>query len=67
MIVCEYILIGTITISVMTISGVLLGYFHSISSLVKQIKQLEDKVALLTEKLKTIQIKVLDLNEVSEI
>jgi hypothetical protein len=67
MIVCEYILIGTITISVMTISGVLLGYFHSISSLIKQIKQLEDKVALLTEKLKTIQIKVLDLNEVSEI
>lgn len=67
MIVCEYILIGTITISVITISGVLLGYFHSISSLVKQIKQLEDKVSLLTEKLKTIQIKVLDLNEVSEI
>jgi hypothetical protein len=65
MIVCEYILIGTVTVSVVTITGLIFGYYHSISSLVTQIKQLEDKILDLNEKLKTIQIKVLDLNEIS--
>jgi len=65
MILCEYILIGTITASVITISGVLFGYYHTITSLVRQIKQLEDKINELNEKLKTIQMKVLDLNEIS--
>ncbi len=65
MISCEHILIGTITMSVMTISGLIGGYYHSINSLVTQIKQLEDKIIDLNEKLKTIQIKVLDLNEIS--
>jgi cell division protein FtsL len=65
MILCEYILIGTITASVITITGLLFGYYHSITSLVKQIKQLEEKVIHLNEQLKTIQMKVLDLNELS--
>jgi hypothetical protein len=65
MIVCEMILIGTVTVSVVTITGIIFGYYHSITSLISQIKQLEDKILDLSEKLKTIQMKVLDLNEIS--
>jgi cell division protein FtsL len=65
MILCEVILIGTVTVSVVTITGIIFGYYHSITSLVRQIKQLEDKIIDLNEKLKTIQMKVLDLNEIS--
>ena len=65
MILCEMILIGTVTVSVVTITGIIFGYYHSITSLISQIKQLEDKILDLSEKLKTIQMKVLDLNEIS--
>lgn len=65
MIVCEYILIGTITLSVATISSLIFAHYHTMSSLINQIKKLEEKVHDLHEKLKTIQMKVLDLNEIS--
>jgi hypothetical protein len=65
MILCEYILIGTITTSVVTITGLIFGYYHSISSLVSQIKKLEDKIHELNEKLAQIQLKVLDVYEAS--
>ena len=65
MIVCEFILIGVSTASVITISGLLFGYYHSITSLVTQIKKLEDKIHALNEKLVQIQMKVLDLNDIS--
>jgi cell division protein FtsL len=67
MILCETILISTITISVVTISALIFGHYHSMSSLVKQIKQLEDKVHMLNEKLAQVQMKILDLNEISGI
>jgi cell division protein FtsL len=65
MILCEYILIGTVTVSVITITALILGYYHSITSLVSEIKKLEDKIQDLNEKLAQIQLKVLDLNEAS--
>jgi cell division protein FtsL len=65
MILCEYILIGTVTVSVITITGLILGYYHSITSLVSQIKKLEDKIQDLNEKLAQIQLKVLDVYEAS--
>jgi cell division protein FtsL len=63
--ICEYILIGTITVSIITITGLIFGYYHSISSLVGQIKKLEDKIHELNERLVQIQLKILDLNETS--
>lgn len=65
MTICEIILIGVSTASVITISGLLFGYYHSITSLVRQIKQLENKIHDLNEKLAQIQMKVLDLNDIS--
>jgi len=65
MIVCEIILIGVSTTFSITISGLLFGYYHSITSLVRQIKQLENKINELNEKLAQIQLKVLDLNDIS--
>lgn len=65
MIVCEFILIGVSTASVVTISALLFAHYHSISPLITQIKQLENKIHELTEKLVQIQMKVLDLNDIS--
>lgn len=65
MIVCEYVLTGTITVSIVTISALVFAHYHTMSNLVSQIKKLENKVHDLHEKLVSIQMKVLDLNEIS--
>jgi len=65
MILCEYILIGAISVSVVTITGLIFGYYHSIISLVAQIKKLEDKIHELNDRLAQIQLKVLDVYEAS--
>ena len=60
MIICEMILIGTSSVFISIIGGLCVGYYKSISKFIRQIKNLEDEVFELTEKIKKVQ-----LNEIS--
>lgn len=63
MLICEYILIGATTFYFMSLGGLILGYFRSLKEMLRQVKKLEQRIADLNEKLKVIQMKVLDLND----
>ena len=65
MIICEYILVGATTFYIMSIGGLILGYCKSLKLMIRQVKKLEDKIAELNEKLTQIQLKVLDLNDLT--
>jgi cell division protein FtsL len=63
--ICENVLLVTAIVCVVTHTFTLAGYYSSVKSLVKQIRKLESKLADMTEKLKQVQVKILDLNEAS--
>jgi len=65
MILCEIILIGTSTAFLVIIGGMCIGFYKSVDRLVRQIKNLEDEILELVEKMKKVQLKILSLNEIS--